>query len=40
MPVGIVSVGGSKGRPTGGPYLLNMQFTRKVTKTNDWYYNL
>ena len=39
MPVGVYSLGGSNGRPTGQPYLLlNMKFTRKVVKTNDWYY--
>ena len=38
MPIGVYSLGGSKGRSTGGPYLLDMKFTRKVVKTNDWYY--
>ena len=41
MPVGLYSLGGSKGRHTGGDPLLlgKMKFTNnKIIKTNDWYY--
>ncbi len=38
MPIGVYSLGGSTGRPTGGNHLLTMKFTTKVIKTNDFYY--
>jgi len=37
MPVRFSTIGGSQGRATGGPYI-QLIFTRKVIKTNDWYY--
>ena len=37
--IGTYNLGGSKGRPTGPPYLLPMQYSYNlVVKTNDWYY--
>ena len=39
MGVGLYSLGGSKGRPTGGPYLNTMVYSHNtLIKTNDWYY--
>ena len=40
MTVGLYLLGGSKGRPTGPPYILSqMHFTNNtIIKTNDWYY--
>jgi hypothetical protein len=39
VSIGSYRLGGSKGRPTGPPYLLPMQFSyNMLIKTNDWYY--
>jgi len=37
--IGVYSLGGSKGRPTGSNGIITMKFTNnQIYKTNDWYY--
>ena len=39
MTVGMYSLGGAKGRGGAqGPFIMNMQMSRALIKSNDWYH--